>query len=63
MITINEFLKTYGVKRGHLQAYGLTFYVQARHGDTQLDELPTDYHMMFMAVLTKYGYFCEGCND
>ena len=62
-MTINKFLNDYGVKRGHLEQYGLTFFIQAKYGDTDLDELPEDYKMMFIAVLNRYGFFCEGCHE
>lgn len=61
MITINQFVSEYGIKKSYLLEYGITFYDISKYGNTPLDELPVDYHMKFMAVLTKHGYFCEGC--
>jgi len=62
-MTINQFLNDYGVQKGHLAQFGITFYQIAKYGNVTLDELPVDIHMSFMAVLTKYGYFCEYYHD
>ena len=60
VITINKFLQDYGVKKWHLAQYGISYHQIAKYGSVDLDELPVDIHMSFMAILTKYGYFCEG---
>ena len=59
-MTINLFLKEYGVKKWHLAQYGIKYHHIAKYGEVDLNELPVDIHMIFMAILTKYGYFCEG---
>ena len=62
-MTISKFLEEYGVSKSHLRAFDLTYYQITRYGDIDLEELPVDIHMKFMAVLTRYGYFCEGCKS
>ena len=62
-MTINQFLKDYGVQKGHLAQFGITFYKIVKYGDVDIDELPVDIHIMFTAILNRYGYFCEGCNE
>ena len=62
-MTIKQFISDYGVHKGHLAQFGITYYQIDKYGDVDLEELPVDIHMEFMAVLTRYGYFCEGCND
>ena len=58
-MTINQFLNDFGVKNGHLQEFGISFYQIAKYGNTPLDELPVDVNLSFTAVLTRFGYFCE----
>lgn len=62
MITINQFLEEYGVHKGHLAQFGLTYYHISTYGDIELDSLPVDIHIAFMAVLARYGHFCD-CDD
>jgi len=63
MITINEFLESYGVSKGHLSQFGITYYQIDKYGDVELEALPVDIHMSFMAILSRYGYFCECGNE
>ena len=54
-ITLNQFMESFGVSKGHIKKKGMSYESLQKYGDTPISELPNRFQILFKDLLNRHG--------